>query len=223
MEQLMFALAQSTLMTAQAVQNQAQQAQQPRAQGSAGYNNAFKSLKPKMEVAKITGATEELLFDELQAFEDDMRDLGILDYGEVAFYQMKNAVEGAAKDIVELALFEDRLGIKAIYQRALSLPEGDRLLRDGSPGPGYYRHHAFSELYSQVIQHLRLRSNLTDRKVRDLAAKYKYDAKMLRDTSEGAKEFLKAYRHSLVRKERAHIRSSAVSYTHLTLPTIYSV
>ena len=89
-------------------------AQQPRAQGSST-NSAFKSLKPKMEVTKITGATEELLYDELQAFEDDMRDLGILDYGEVAFYQMKNAVEGAARDIVDLALLEDRLGIKAIY------------------------------------------------------------------------------------------------------------
>ena len=84
---MMFAIAQSTLMTAQAVQQQAQLAQQPRASGSTGNNNAFKSLKPKTEVTKITGATEELLSDELQSFEDDMRDLGILDYGEVAFYQ----------------------------------------------------------------------------------------------------------------------------------------
>ena len=62
----------------------------------------------------------------------------------------------------------------------------------GQPGPGHLRHMAFTELYSQVITHLRLRSNLTDQKVRDLAAKYKYDARMVRDTPEGAKEFLKS-------------------------------
>jgi len=209
MEQMLLALTQSTLMTAQGVQQMAQQAQQPRAAGSAGgYNNAFKSLKPKTEVTKITGATEEVLFDELHFFERDLHDLGILDFAETAFYQLKNAIEGSARDIVDLALFEDRLGIKAIYHRALALPEGDKLLRDGTPGPGYMRHQTFTELYAQVMYHLRLRSNLTDRKIRDLSAKYKTDARMVRDTPEDAKAFLKAYRASLVRQERAHTRSN---------------
>ena len=113
MEQIMFALAQSTSMIAQAV-SQTQLTQPPRGAGNTGNSNAFKSLKPKMEVTKITAATEELLFDELQSFEDDLRDLGIFDYAEAAFYQLKNAVEGAARDIIDLALFEARLGIKTI-------------------------------------------------------------------------------------------------------------
>ena len=146
------------------------------------------------------------MFEELHNFERDLHDLGILELGEVAFYQLKNAVEGAARDIVELALLEEHLGIKAIYNRALSLPEGDKMSRDGQPGPGYLRHGAFVELYAQVIKHLRLRSNLTDKKVRDLAMRNRNDARMVRDTPEDAKAFLRAHRAALVRQGRAHIR-----------------
>ena len=69
------------------------------------------------------------------------------------------------------------------------------------------RHQEFTHLYDHVVRHLRLRSNLTDKKIRDLAAKGKFDARMVRDTPEDAKAFLKAYRAGLVREERANIRS----------------
>ena len=118
-----------------------------------------------------------------------------------------------------MALFEEHLGIKAIYHRALSMPEGDKVNRDGTPGPGHMRHMTFCELYRQVIRHLRLRSNLTDRKVRDLAARCRYDAKMVRDTPEGAKEFLKQYRAGLVKLERAHTRSNLRSLVNIATRT----
>ena len=204
MEQMLFALTQSTLATQESIRQMSNQPSQGPSQSTR--RQVFKDLKPKGEVTKITGATEETLFEELYSFERDLNDLGIQDFSETAFYQLKNAVEGSAKDIIELALIDPNLGLKLMYQRALAMPDGSKFNRDGSAGPGYSRHSTFEELYSQLVRHLRLRSNLTDKKVRDMAAKYRRDAKMVRDTPEDAKLFLKQYRASLLRQERAHVR-----------------
>ena len=69
------------------------------------------------------------------------------------------------------------------------------------------RHQAFTALYDEVVNHLRLRSNLTNKKIRDLAAKYHHDARMVRDTPEDTRAFLKAYRAGLLRQERANTRT----------------
>ena len=164
----------------------------------------YRSLKPKREMTKLTAVEAKTLMNELMDFELDLRELGVVEMTETAFFQLRASVAGEAKDIVELAMQDP--GNKNMESQALNAPDGARFNRDLTQGPGYARQSLFAQLYQNVVLSLRQRKGLTDEKIRDLAIDSNRKARMVRDTPEDANVFLRDYRKTLLAEMRANIR-----------------
>ena len=142
--------------------------------------------------------------EELLDFELDLQELGVTELAETAFFQLRAVADGAAKDIVELAMVNPVN--RELHSQGLNSPNGPRFNRDGTPGPGHHRQNLFARLYMNVVDALRAKLGLTDSKVRDLALDGSRRARMVRDSPEDAVQFLRDYRKTLLAEERANVR-----------------